>query len=234
MGAFLATIMWLAKANDLPAYPFVHVDGVGKVIVVPDIGEIDFDVSVTAPTAEQASAQVEARLAAVRAVLEQNGVALTDMNVLGVRKEKHKLAEGAAPGSELIDVKCVVTINVRELVKWSAVLAPLLDMADMEGFSVAFDTTEHERIESELVIEAVANARKKAEALLAGLGRKLGPVAGVTKGELKNLTRAMGLAASDAREYRASKAAVETDRGSLLMINSLKLAQSVDVIFRIK
>ena len=68
-----------------------------------------------------------------------------------------------------------------------------------------------------------------------GFGRKLGAVGGVSPGELKNLTRAMGMAASDpAARFTRAVGKSEYERDSLLMINIIKLSQSVDVIFKIK
>jgi hypothetical protein len=55
----------------------------------------------------------------------------------------------------------------------------------------------------------------------------------VSTGDLKNLTRAMGLAASDPFRSR-SAGQTSYDREGLLMINTTTMGQSVDVIFRIK
>jgi hypothetical protein len=52
-------------------------------------------------------------------------------------------------------------------------------------------------------------------------------------GDLKNLTRAMGLAVSEPLRSR-SASRVMRDREGLFTITVLTLAQSVDVIFRIK
>ena len=240
MGAFLAATMWFAKAGELPAYPFVHVSGVGKTMVVPDRGEIDFEVTAQAASADQARALIDTRLAEIRALLEQVGMAASDMEVRDVRKDQVKNANKDAPradeaGADPTQLKCTVHINVRELARWRDLLSPLLNMANLDGFAVAFDTTEREKIEAQLLADAMSDARIKAQSMLTGVGKKVGAVAGVTNGELKNMSRAMGLAAVEFRNYGGgSSAAVETDRASLLAIISIKMAQPVDVIFRIK
>lgn len=85
----------------------------------------------------------------------------------------------------------------------------------------------------ELMGEAIKVARRKAEAMAAGLGRKLGAASAATSGELKNLTRAMGLAPTDMR-YSRSPSRADANRPDFLAIDILKLAQPVDVIFRLK
>lgn len=242
MGAFLAATMWFAKAGELPAYPFVHVNGVGRMIVMPDRGEIDFDVTAQGASAEQARALVDTRLAELRTLLEQVGMAASDMEVRDVRMDQVKdaskdapKADQAAAATDPTQLKCTVHINVRELARWRDLLSSLLNMGNLDGFAVAFDTSERDKIEAQLLGDAVRDARIKAQSMLTGVGKKVGAIAGVTNGELKNMSRAMGLAAVEYRSVGGgSNAAVETDRATLLTINSIKLAQPVDVIFRIK
>ncbi len=233
LGAFLMWTMWLARAADLPAYPFVHVSGIAVSNVVPDVGEIDFEIVAFDAAPEQARAVVDSRLAEIRAMLEQRGLAITDLEVRDVRRELRKQDPPAQPGAEIYQVKCSVHIVMRSLTNWRDVVSALLNMPNLDGFGVAFDTSERQKIEMELLADAVKDARRKATGLMAGFGRKVGEVAGVTSGDLKNVSRAMGMAAVDSRSYAPSRGGVETDRASLLMINSLKLAQPVDVIFRI-
>jgi len=59
-------------------------------------------------------------------------------------------------------------------------------------------------------------------------------VGGVSPGELKNLTRAMNLSPSELNLRNARSRDAGADRTELLAINLLRLAQSVDVLFRIK
>ena len=60
-----------------------------------------------------------------------------------------------------------------------------------------FSPADKQQVEMDLTNEAIKDARKHAEAMAAGFGRKLGLVTGVTTGSLKNLTNAMGLYPSD-------------------------------------
>ena len=66
-----------------------------------------------------------------------------------------------------------------------------------------------------------------------GVGRKLGLASAVSMGDLKNVTRAVGLAGARGGSYR-NPVRADPDREGLLMIVPMKLSQSVDVIFRLK
>ncbi len=95
-----------------------------------------------------------------------------------------------------------------------------------------FDTAGRDKIEAQLVGEVMRTARRKAEALAARMGHKLGPAGGVSNGDLKNPTRAMGLAAADYSGRGQSRAGWSREGG--VMILPLRLAQPVDLIYRIK
>ena len=45
-----------ALAGDLPSYPFIHATGTAYSFFTPDLGEIDFDVSVFDPAPDVATA----------------------------------------------------------------------------------------------------------------------------------------------------------------------------------
>lgn len=221
-----------ASAAEFPDYPFVHTSGTGFTYAAPDLGEIDFEVSVFNPDPAQARQAIEARLAQVRALLDEAGVAHDDVDIRDVRRDIRK-ADPNQPGVVLIDLKAGVHIKVKDLSKWKALVGALIVLPDLDGFMVGFDSSRREQIETELTAQALANARRKAEAIAGGVGRKLGLANAVTTGELKNVTRAVGLGGAAPSYYR-NPVKNDPDREGLLMIVPMRLSQSVDVIFRFK
>jgi uncharacterized protein YggE len=232
VGAAMALVTFAASASQLPEYPFIHASGNGFLYVPPDVGEIDFEIS--AHDADPAAARkvVEGRIAEVRALAAGLALPEGDVEIRDVRKDLRK--GEAQPGGAQYDVKCGVHIKVREIAKWQALVSPLIDMANLDGFMTGFDVSKREEVETALTGEAIKAARRKAEAIAAGFGRKLGPVSGVSTGDMKNMTRAMGLAATEPARFNRPAGRGEYDRDALLMVTVMKMAQSVDVIFRIK
>ncbi|SHG68754.1 SIMPL domain-containing protein [Massilia sp. CF038] len=219
-----------ALAADLPAYPFIHADGVGSATVLPDQGEIDFEIAARDADPALAVAQVQARVAEIRALMDENGIGPDDVEVRDLRKEIVKDGSAEAPSYE---IRCGVKLIVRNLAKWRAVVGPLLDKPNLDGFMTVFDTAERARVEGDLMREAVAAARRKAEAMAAAAGRKLGPVSAISSGEMKNLSRAMNLAPGDFGRYSGSKSE-PASRADLLAVTLLKMAQPVSVIYRLR
>lgn len=230
--AVLALAPFAASASQLPDYPFIHASGTGSTYFPPDVGELDFEVFAFDADPEAARKVVDGRIAELRALVAGLGLPEGDIDVRDVRKEIRK-AEPLQPGVVLYDIKCNVHIKVSDLSKWREVVAPLVNMPNLDSFITGFDTTKREQVEAELTAVAIKSAQRKAESIAAGFGRKLGAVSGVSVGDLKNLTRAMGLAVSEPLRSR-SASRVMRDREGLFTITVLTLAQSVDVIFRIK
>ncbi|MBZ2209422.1 SIMPL domain-containing protein [Massilia soli] len=228
----LSAVPVSAIASDLPAYPFVHASGTGATSVMPDVGEIDFEIIASDTDPAAARAVVETRIAQIRALAEGLGVPGDDVEIRDIRKDLKKGADATA-GVPVYDLRSGVHIKIANLYKWAELLGPLVDMPNLDGFATSFDTTEREKVESELVAQAMATARRKATAMAKGAGMKLGAVTAVTLGDLKNLSRAMGLAPSDTR-YSGAGTRSAYNRKDLLAIDIVKLAQPVDMIFRLK
>jgi uncharacterized protein YggE len=222
-----------ASATDLPDYPFIHTSGSAqRYAIPPDFAEIDFEVSAYNPDPAAAREVVEGRVAEVRALLASLGLPADDFEIRDIRKDMRK-ADPAQPGVVQYDIKAGVHIKVSDLSKWKALMTPLIAMPNVDGFMTVFDTSKREALETELTADAIKEARRKAEAIAVGLSRKLGPVNAVSTGDLRNVSRAMGLASGDVARYRAP-ARNDPDREGLLQIVAMQFAKSVDVIFRFK
>lgn len=222
-----------AVAGDLPAYPFIHATGTAYSFFLPDLGEIDFEVSAFDPAPEAATALVQTRIAQVRALLLEQGLAeaAAGIEVRDVRKEIRKGAE-QDPASPQYLIKASVHVNVADLSTWSAVMRPLLAMPNLDAFATTFGSTQRVRLEEELMGEAVKDAQRKADAMARGFGKRVGAVAGISSEQLKNLGNAVGLVPSD--RYSRANSRERQNPDDMLIVTSIKMAQTVDALFRIK
>lgn len=230
--SLLTCAPWMAQASNLPDYPFIHVSATGSTSVMPDTGQIDFEIAAYDADPALALGIVEARVGEIRTLAKEMGVAPDDLEIRDVRKDFRKPDANTPPGTIVYDLRIGVRINVRDLSKWQAIAAPLVAKPNLDGFMTAFDTSARAKIETELMNDALKNARSKAQQIATGLGRQLGAANAVSNGDLKNLTRAMGLAPTDFNYRDPRRAGVE--RGDVLTVSILKFAQPVDVIFRMK
>ncbi|THC41954.1 SIMPL domain-containing protein [Massilia sp. Mn16-1_5] len=218
-----------AQASPLPTYPFVHVSAEATRYTTPNIGTIDFLVSAVESEPGQAQATIETRMAGLRALLQEQGVPLEDLETRDVRREPGSSKTAEATPQEL---RVSVHLIVRDLSKWRAVVAPLLDKPNLTGFATGFDLTERDAFEAELMADALREARRRAEIIAKGSRRKLGAVTAVTPGGVKNLGAAMGVVRTDFSYQRSRPANVGAR--DFLSVDALKLMQPVDVVFKLE
>lgn len=228
----LACAPFAAQASNLPDYPFIHVGGGSSTYVMPDTGQIDFEIAAVDADPALALGVLETRVSEIRALAKELGIAPADIEIRDVRKDIRKPDANTPPGVALYDIRCGVRLVLRDLTRWQALAGPLLTWQNLDGFITSFDSSQREKIEAELMSDAIKSARRKAEHIASGMGRKLGPVNAVSSGDLKNLTRAMGLQATEAAYRGGARAAV--DRANVLNVTLLQFGQSVDAIFKIK
>jgi uncharacterized protein YggE len=226
------------RAADLPTYPFIHVSGEGFVMVAPDMGEIDFDVSAFDADPAAAVAVIQARVEEIRALLvEQSGPPEGDsaavVEVQDMRKEMRKSANPDPAATPEYDIRSSVHIVVRDLTKWRPIMQALLEMKNIDHMSTTFGKSDRITVEQELTAAAIKDALRRAEGMAAGFGKKVGPVTAISSSPLRNLTKAVGLMPSD--YYNSERRAqAKTSEKDFLSITVLRWTQNVDMIFRIK
>ncbi|KQQ97035.1 SIMPL domain-containing protein [Massilia sp. Leaf139] len=225
-----AAIPAAAQASPLPAYPFVHVNAEASRYTTPNIGALDFVIAAPDPDPAQARATVETRIAEVRALLQEQGVPLEDLETRDVRREPGRNRAGEATAQEL---RVSVHLIVRDLSKWRAVVEPLLDKPNLVDFATSFDIVEREQFEADLMADALRDARRRAEIIAKGAKRKLGAVTAVTPAGVKNVGATIGLVRADIGFTRV-KAASNVDSRNFLSVDAIKLVQPVDVVFRLE
>ena len=218
-------------AADLPNHPFIHVSANADQYIMPDVGEIDIDVVSLEPDADAAWKLVNERLEASRALFAQNGIATEDVFVQDIVRRPRKI-EVLPEGQPVpMETRVSLHVTVRELGQWTPLMRALLVMKDIESLSVSFNRSDREKVETELLQQALATARLKAQDIARGVGAKLGPATGVSMAPLKNLSNAMGMA-SDSNAH-ASGGRRNPAKADMALVQAMRLAQSVDVIYRI-
>lgn len=218
-----------AQASPLPAYPFVHVNAEASRYTTPNIGALDFVIAAPDADPVQARATVETRIAEVRALLQEQGIPLEDLETRDVRREAGRNRAAEATPQEL---RVSVHLIIRDLSKWQAVVAPLLDKPNLADFATSFDIVERDQFEAELMADALRDARRRAEIIARGVRRKLGAVTAVTPGGVKNVGATIGLVRADMGFTRV-RAASNVEARNFLSVDAMKLVQPIDVVFRL-
>ncbi|MYM31830.1 Uncharacterized conserved protein YggE, contains kinase-interacting SIMPL domain [Duganella sacchari] len=219
----VALLPFAVHASNLPDYPFIHTAGEGFVMVAPDMGEIDFDITAFNADPAVASATVAERVGQVQALMVE-GVASA-----ATRDARKEMRSAEADYS----VRSSVHIVVRDISKWRPIMQALLAMPNIDHMSTSFGRSDREKAEQELTVAAIRDAQRRAEAMASGFGKKVGAVSAVSSGQLRNLTNAVGLMPGDLYLRNRSVDAPSADK-DFLATEVLRWSQTVDVIFRIK
>jgi uncharacterized protein YggE len=226
----VALLPCAVQAADLPSYPFIHATGEGYAMVVPDLGEIDFDISAFDADPAAAVALVAERAGQVRALLAD---AEAEVEIHNMRKEMRKPDQPDAGAAPAYDIRSSVHIVLRDLGKWRDLMQALLALPNVDHMSTSFGRKDRVQAEQELTAAAVKDAQRRADAMAAGIGKKVGAVSAISSGQLRNLTHAVGLMPGDLYQRNRSVEAPPADK-DFLAVEALRWSQTVDVIFRIK
>lgn len=194
---------------DQPQQTGIAVNGSGSVTVVPDIGVVSIGIEVTRPAVADARAEAAGSIDAVRASLQQNGIADQDIatQYFSIQPQYGPGEPADRPGVPVITgytVSNQLQVNVRQLDSVSQVV----DGAVAAGGNavrvngVSFTVDEPERYQSEAREKAVADARARAE--------QLADLAGVTLGAARAITEVSGSGPPDPREAVRSQAGTDT------------------------
>lgn len=219
----VALLPFAARASNLPDYPFIHTTGEGFAMIVPDMGEIDFDITIFNADPAAATALLAERAAQVQALMVAGESSAT---LRDARKEMRAAEADYA-------VRSSVHIVVNNLGNWRPLMQALLALPNLDHLSTTFARKDREKVEQELVANAVKDAQRRAESMAAGFGKKVGAVSAISSGQLRNLTGAVGLMPGDLYYRNRTVDAAPADK-DFLAIEVLRWSQTVDVIFRIK
>lgn len=227
-----------ALASPIPEYPFAHVNGSSYRVEMPDIASIDFQIVAEGADPAVARATIDARMAEVRELMQKLSIDVEDMQVREVRQGVRK--QRAADGTPVYELSCDVKINLRNVANWPALADGLLGKPNLDSFAADFDLSTMDQVTDEMVAEAVKDARHHAEVMATASGRRLGPAMAVTKDAIRKLGTNLGLERDEFRAERkqgrrpANQSAAEIDREVFIMVQMLKLRQSVDMVYRLE
>jgi len=230
-GLFTMAAAVPTMAADLPNHPFIHVNASAELRAMPDTGEIDIDFVTLEADPDAAWKLVTERLEASRALFAQHGIPADDISVQDIVRKPRKVDKPSPDEPMVTETRVALHVTVRNLGPWTEVLRTLLAMKDVESLAVSFSRSDRDQIETDLVNQALAEAKVKAQNIARGIGAKLGPATGVALAPLKNLSNAMGLATEPSYRYEGNRRNPTPPDPALL--SSIRLVQSVDVIYRI-
>ncbi len=185
MKTALATLIALACAGTASAN--VTVTGTGKVKYVPNLAHVHVGVSSEADTAAEAWEKNAQAVKRLFEALKAAGIDPKDYKTAGLSispRYSHRRTTPECP-PELIGytVTYDLSVTVRRLEGLGALLDRLVAGGANRGMSIAFGIDDPEALLERARVQAVADARKRAELYVKGAGARLGGVVRITEGQ---------------------------------------------------
>jgi uncharacterized protein len=156
----------------------ITVTGEGAVMVAPDMAVLTLGVTTGAPTAAQAMADNSTAMQAVLARLQGAGIAPRDLQSTGLSLNPNWASDANGQNPQITGYVASNNLNVQ--VRDLGILGGVLDAAVQDGAntlnSLAFQIADPAPLQAQARLQAIADARTKAEAMATAAGVALGPI----------------------------------------------------------
>ncbi len=158
--------------------PTISVSGEGTVSVPPDLAVVDGGVTTDAKTAREAAEANNAAMAKVLAALKSAGIAEKDMQTSRLSLfPQYAQQTRPNPGPNVISgyrASNHVTVRVRDVTKVAGAIDTLVSSGANEVGGITFMVTKASQLLDDARIQAIADARRKAEIYAKAAGVTLG------------------------------------------------------------
>jgi uncharacterized protein YggE len=198
----------------------ITVTGLGTVTSVPDEAEFSLGVQTTAETAREALGANSEKMKDVLDALRKAGVDRKDVKTQDVSVSPSYADKGEIDG---YTARNSVSVKIRDLSTAGAVLDAASNAGANEVYGPSLTRSDQEGQQAKALREAVADARRKAEALADAAGVRLGSVTAITE----------GANAAPSPYYEASAGRMALDQAAPIEPGTQDLQASVTVTFAI-
>ena len=173
--ALIAVGSPVGAAAQAPRPPHITVSGEGTASVAPDLAVIRSGVTTQGKSAREASAANSTAMAKVLEALKAGGIAERDLQtshfsirpVYAARRDGDNRITGFQASNQ-------ISVKVREIAKLAAVLDQMIAAGANDISGIHFTVSKRSKLLDQARIDAVADARRKAELLAKAAGAQLG------------------------------------------------------------
>lgn len=204
--------------------PLVHVNGEGKLSVVPDC--VDIKVRVESQGKEAAAVKAENDVAIDKVINFLRSAGIKDKNI---RTEYINLNKNYDYNTKTYSYNAnqSLTVVLKDLGTYEMVMSGLLSSGINRIDGVVFGSSEMEKLKAEARIKAVLNAKEKATAYAEALGQSIGKAVVISES---------GGSAPQPPMYKARMMSMEaaSDGGETIAPGELSIRSQVQVSFQLK
>lgn len=193
----ISTMVGTSIANEIPRT--ITVTGQGKAASPPDMATINSGVATTAATAKEALAANNVAMEKLMEVLKSRGIESKDIQTsgFGVYPEYARRNPGQRGSNNEARITGYrvnnnVTVRVRNLPRLGEILDALVDSGSNRISGVSFSISEPRAIQNKARMDAVDDARGRAELYAQATGARVGKVIAISEQPIRRPQPAFG------------------------------------------
>jgi len=181
----VAVVAAPAAAQDTPVVPgpqvpfanTITVSGFGDAFGRPDIARIEMGVDIANENVGEAFSQANTVMNEVIAAIVATGTAQEDVQTSGINmwaEDRYNPETGEPTGVRLYHVSNTVRVTVRDVEQVEEVISAAVEAGANNVYGLSFGIDDTDSLEQEARVEALDNARTRAEQLATAIGATLG------------------------------------------------------------
>lgn len=183
--AALAVACVIAPAHAQTSEPAaISVTGEAAISVPPDLAQIDGGVTTTAKTAREASEANNKTMGVVLLALTNAGIAEKDFQTSRLSLQPETSTRASGGPTQIIGYRASnrVTVTIRDITKLANVIDTLVGNGANDISGISFTVSQTSKLLDEARVEALADARRKAEIYARAAGVTLGAPLSISEG----------------------------------------------------
>lgn len=184
-----ALVSAVAFTGPLPDKPHIYVEGSAEIEVAPDQMTITVGLSHTDPDIALAKKEVDARSTILIDACKDMGIDLKDIATTALHVSpayEYRSGERVPVGTR---VYRQVDITLRNLEKYPALMAALIDADISNTVSTRLEVSNEKALSDRALVAAIDDARQRAEGMAKSLGKKLGDAFSVSEFDIRREER---------------------------------------------
>lgn len=180
--------MWAAAAHAQTPPPAITVSGEASVSVAPDRAEIDGGVTTEAKTAREASDANARTMTAVLAALKSAGIADADIQTARLSLQPQMSAQKPGGPTQVTGYHASnrVTVRLRDVAKVAGTIDALVGAGANDIGGIRFTVSQESKLLDEARVQAIADARRKAEIYAKAANVGVGPPLSISEDSSPN------------------------------------------------
>lgn len=235
----LIVCLWLvaslAFASSLPEFPFVSSNGYAEEKLPPNMAKVSFWLKSFNEKPENAVDTIRQRSKELLEFCTKHEIKREDIVAYEINKNIVREIKDYQQLNILgYEVTRQFTINLNGLEKYQPLAKKLLSMENVESLDTKFDRTDREKIESELLTKAAADAKRQAEHLAKGFDAQIDSVFAISKHKFEDIDYFLIGAEYLERIDLGSGQALPDEKESIFVPSTIIFKNMVGAIFRLK